>query len=123
MVGSNQPTKETDYGREIDGKPLLIKGEPGTGKTMLAQVVAEALGKRGKHEKLSPVQGASLVGAFAGALLIIKPTLSNLDLGPRWSDCWEDWAPALPIRWCGSWASGGNGGLLLYLCFQPFPAW
>lgn len=26
-------------------KPLLIKGEPGTGKTVLAQAVAEALGK------------------------------------------------------------------------------
>ena len=33
-------------------------------------------------EKLSPVQAASLTGAFAGALLIIKPTLGNMDLGP-----------------------------------------
>ena len=33
-------------------------------------------------EKLSPVQGVSLVGAFIGALLIIKPTFGNMALGP-----------------------------------------
>ena len=33
-------------------------------------------------EKLSPVQGVALIGAFTGALFIIKPTFSNLDLIP-----------------------------------------
>jgi len=33
-------------------------------------------------EKLSPVQGFCLLGAFSGALCIIKPTLSNLNLIP-----------------------------------------
>lgn len=32
-------------------------------------------------EKIKPVQAISLVGAFVGALFIIKPTLSNMDLG------------------------------------------
>ena len=33
-------------------------------------------------EKINPVQALTLVGAFAGALFIIRPTLSNMDLGP-----------------------------------------
>ena len=33
-------------------------------------------------EKLNPVQAVSLVGAFAGAMLIVKPTFSNLNLIP-----------------------------------------
>ena len=33
-------------------------------------------------EKFSAVQGVTLVGAFAGALLIIKPSFNNLDLLP-----------------------------------------
>ena len=32
-------------------------------------------------EKISPVQGLSLIGAFIGALFIVKPTFSNMDLG------------------------------------------
>lgn len=33
-------------------------------------------------EKLSPVQLVSLAGAFGGALFIIRPSFSNMDLGP-----------------------------------------
>ena len=33
-------------------------------------------------EQISPVQGLSLVGAFVGALFIVKPTFSNMDLIP-----------------------------------------
>lgn len=33
-------------------------------------------------ETISPIQGLTLLGAFAGALFIIRPTLSNMDLGP-----------------------------------------
>ena len=36
-------------------------------------------------EKLNPVQAVSLVGAFAGAMLIVKPTFSNLNLIPALS--------------------------------------
>lgn len=34
------------------------------------------------REKITPVQGLTLLGAFVGALFIIRPTLSNMDLVP-----------------------------------------
>ena len=44
-IASEELLSSVEVARAL-GKPLLIKGEPGTGKTMLAQAVSEALGKR-----------------------------------------------------------------------------
>ena len=44
-VASEELMKAVDVAMALE-KPLLIKGEPGTGKTMLAQAISEALDKK-----------------------------------------------------------------------------
>ncbi len=44
-VASNELLAAVEVARKLE-KPLLIKGEPGTGKTMLAEAISEALGMK-----------------------------------------------------------------------------
>ena len=67
-------------------RPLLVKGEPGTGKTVLALEIAKALGKPEPHVR------AALHQLAAGRVLILAP-----NDGTIWAAMLTTWEFAKPV--------------------------
>lgn len=67
------------------------------------------------REKTRPYQIGAVLAAFAGALFIIRPTFSNLELCRRSSVCWAVSPPEPPTLPCDFWGSGENGDLRGFL--------
>ena len=85
-------------------KPLLIKGEPGTGKTMLAQAVSEALGKRliiWNVKSTTKAQDGLYVYDVVQRLYDSQSATRAWTTSPNTSS-WASWArpSRLTSRWC-----------------------
>ena len=72
-------------------------------------------------ESLSFKQVAAVLGAFAGSLLIIKPTGFDIQSPAAAVGLLEGWAPGAPTPLCGFWESGGRQGPLSCAFSPAFP--
>ena len=75
-------------------------------------------------EKISPVQAFSLVGAFVGALFIIKPSFGNMELGVALIGLLGGAGAGVAysfVRLLGK--KGESGEATSCSCSPPFPVW
>ena len=71
-------------------------------------------------EKITPIQGMTLIGAFTGALFIIKPTLTNMVLGPSLVGLLGGFCAGTAYTLVRKLGQRGENGSLIVFIFSAF---